>query len=180
MGREVRMVPADWQHPKEYDNVRREERYVPLHDGRGNAYAEAVKEWDLEWSQWQIGLVKNYGDPAKPWRDKEGDEVGRQYTWYSGRRPSPDDYMPNWSEDQRTHYMMYEDTTEGTPKSPAFATPEELARYCADNNVSAFGYEGASYEAWLRVCKGGYAPSMVISLAGVQSGVEALTDIDDA
>ncbi len=176
MGREVRMVPPDWVHPKEFNHLRQEETYVPLYDSRSRSYADDARDWDAGWAKWQIGLVENYGDPSKPWRDKEEDEVGRQYTWAAGRRPSPDDYMPDWPVEKRTHYMMYEDTTEGTPKSPAFATPEELARYCADNNVSAFGYEGASYEAWLRVCQGGYAPSMVISSAGIQSGVEGLTD----
>lgn len=88
--------------------------------------------------------------------------------------------MLDWSEDQRTHLMMYEDTSEGTPISPAFKTPEELARWLADNNASAFGDGTASYEAWLRVCRGGFAPSMVISSAGIQSGVQAALGDGDA
>jgi hypothetical protein len=82
--------------------------------------------------------------------------------------------MPQWGEGEATHYMMYEDTTEGTPISPAFATPEELARWLTDNGASAFAGRPASYEAWLRVCLGGFAPSCVISCCGVESGVEAL------
>jgi hypothetical protein len=39
----------------------------------------------------------------------------------------PEEFMPNWPIDQRTHLMMYETCTEGTPISPAFETPEELA-----------------------------------------------------
>jgi len=176
MGREVRMVPADWQHPKEWSDYRREERYVPLYKSTGNAFAEADAEWSEGWEQWQKGFAKNYGEGGE-WRPKEPDEIGRQYTWYAGRRPSPDDYMPNWPQEQRTHLMMYENTSEGTPISPAFATPEELARWLADNNASAFGGEGASYEAWLRVCKGGYAPSAVFTVGkGLESGVTALGD----
>ena len=82
--------------------------------------------------------------------------------------------MPNWPAEQRTHLMMYEDTSEGTPISPAFKTPEELARWLADNNASAFGSDTASYEAWLRVARGGWAPSMVVADGKVQNGVEAL------
>jgi hypothetical protein len=65
------------------------------------------------------------------------------------------DYMPDWGEDEKTHFMMYESTTEGTPISPAFETPEELARWLVNNNVRAFASSGASYEGWLRVAKGG-------------------------
>jgi len=57
--------------------------------------------------------------------------------------------------------MMYENTSEGTPISPPFETPEELARWLADNNASAFGGMTATYEQWLATCKGLYAPSMV-------------------
>ena len=99
------------------------------------------------------------------------------YEQYRGQRPHRDDYMPNWPVDQRTHLMMYEDTSEGTPLSPAFKTPEELAQWLADTNASAFGSEGASYEAWLRVARGGWAPSLVMSPEhGLKNGVEAVCD----
>lgn len=62
------------------------------------------------------------------------------------------------------------------PISPVMETPEKLARWLTDNNASAMGNEGASYEHWLRVCKGGWAPTMVISPGkGIKSGVEALS-----
>jgi hypothetical protein len=88
--------------------------------------------------------------------------------------PDKRDYMPDWPEDQRTHYMMYEDTSEGTPISPAFPTPEELARWLADTGASAFAGQTASYDAWLRIARGGFAPSAVLSGGVLQSGVEAL------
>jgi len=70
--------------------------------------------------------------------------------------------------------MMYETTSEGTPISPAFATPEELAQWLADNGASSFGSSTASYESWLRVAKGGWAPSAIMDQNGLRSGVEAL------
>ena len=83
--------------------------------------------------------------------------------------------MPRWTDAERTHLMMYEDTSEGTPISPAFETPEELARWLVDNKASAFGGDTASYEGWLRVAQGGFACSAVYSPAtGLVSGVDAL------
>ena len=113
MGREVRRVPKNWQHPKDEDG-----EFVPL------------------------------------FRED----------------------MPLWPEREATHFMMYENTSEGTPISPAFATPEELARWLANTKASAFADQGASYKAWLRVCQGGYAPSAVAINGAMTSGVEGLTN----
>lgn len=91
---------------------------------------------------------------------------------YYGGCPVSDDYMPDWPEAERTHYMMYEDTSEGTPISPACETPEELAHWLADNEASAFGSETATYEQWLRMIRGpGWAPSAVCDSNGFRSGV---------
>lgn len=139
MGREVRRVPADWQHPRySADDAPHDKavgRFKPLNDG--------------------------YADTAARFMEMATEE----------------EYMPDWPEADRTHFMMYEDTSEGTPISPAFATPEELARWLADTGASSFGSMTASYEAWLRVAKGGFAPSAVIGPDGFQSGVEALAEV---
>lgn len=169
MGREVRRVPADWKHPMEprpdWQTGVMVERYKPLLPGE--KYQPYVDEWDEECAKWKAG-----------WRPDYCDEDARKMTYeqYAGQRPHRDDYMPNWPEDQRTHLMMYEDTSEGTPISPAFKTPEELARWLADNGASAFGSSTATYEGWLRVAKGGWAPSMIFSSAGIQDGVDALNE----
>lgn len=175
MGREVRMVPADWRHPKAYDVNRGKVCYVPLFDGAfGGGYEAMSAEWDEGWQKWQEGLCENYGGDTK-WKPIDPERREMRFTDYAGARPSPDDYMPNWPDEQRTHYMMYEDTTEGTPISPAFATPHELARWLADNNASAFAGDTATYEQWLRMIEGpGSAMSMVISNGKLQSGVEFL------
>jgi hypothetical protein len=146
MGREVRRVPADWQHPKnEYD------RYMPLYPGeRYKANAEGFFE------------------------KANAEGLQEAIDWY-GQAPDQNDYMPDWPESERTHYMMYEDTSEGTPISPAFATPEELAHWLADTGASSFGSQTASYEGWLRVAQGGWAPSAVSIGGGPPvSGVDAL------
>ena len=91
---------------------------------------------------------------------------------YFGEAPNKNDYMPDWPDEQRTHYMMYENTSEGTPISPAFATPEELARWLVDNKASAFADQTASYEAWLNIARGEWAPSAAIVSGTLMSGVE--------
>ena len=153
MSREVRRVPADWQHPteqkKDFRSERMAEKFKPLNPG------------------------EKYPRDAAGFIEKLNTEGLQEAVEYYGQAPDKNDYMPDWTEDQRTHLMMYEDTSKGTPISPAFKTPEELARWLVDNNASAFGGEGASYEGWLRVAKGGFAPSMIISNGRIESGVDA-------
>lgn len=172
MGREVRKVPADWVHPKypeDHYETHRRGCYVPLFEA---GFDQAETEWAEGYARWQAGLVESYA-PGEKWVPKREDHVGR-YTDHAGARPSPDDYMPTWPEERRTHFMMYEDTSEGTPISPAFATPEELARWLADTAASSFAGMPATYEQWLRVAQGGYAPSLVVQGGHMQSGVAAL------
>ena len=144
MGREVRKVPANWEHPKNEDGS-----YKPLLEGYNDdkeAFLSMVKQEGLQ------EAVEYMGCPDK------------------------NDYMPDWPESKADHFMMYEDTSEGTPISPAFKTPEELAKWLTDNNASSFANMSATYEQWLSVAKGGWAPSMVISDGKMMSGVEAMSD----
>ena len=161
MGREVRRVPASWQHP-------RNERghYIPL---LGASFSERHAEWTAEKAQWDAGFVRDY---RYGWKSREHLECETFDDWH-GREPSAEDFMPEWAESERTHYQMYENVSEGTPISPVMESPEELARWLADNNESAFAGQGASYESWLRVCQGGFSPSAVFSQeTGLVSGVE--------
>ena len=79
--------------------------------------------------------------------------------------------MPDWPESERTHLQMYESTSEGTPISPVMETPEQLARWLADTGASAFAGMTATYEQWLAVARGGFAPSAYVTASGLQSGV---------
>lgn len=172
MGREVRRVPADWQHPKAFDTYRGQDEYVPLQEGDfAGGYDVLAAEWDEGHAKWQLGLCRDYSEEAG-WEPVDPKYQGMRFTDYHGARPSPDDFMPNWPAEQRTHLMMYEDTSEGTPISPALETPEELARWLVDNNASAFAGQPGSYEGWLAVAQGGFAPSCVIQNGEMKSGVE--------
>jgi len=164
MGREIRRVPANWEHPK---NERGD--HIPLHDD----FTKRLAAWDEENAKWQQGLRRHYGEDGK-WVPVDAKYLGTPFSEWGGERPDPKDYMPDWSDAERTHLQMYETCTEGTPISPVCATPEECARWLADNGASAFGHMAATYEQWLATCKRGWAPS---AIAGgglpLRSGVAA-------
>jgi hypothetical protein len=165
MGRTVRMIKCGWGHPKKDDG-----KYIPLYS---SCFEEADKSWSEGYHNWQKGLRS---DTKGGWKEIEYKYKNLRYCDWDCRRPDPDDYMPKWLKEEANMYVMYEDTSEGTPISPPFETPEELARWLVDNKASSFGSCTATYEQWLYVCKGGWSPSMVISDGRAQSGVEAMGD----
>lgn len=139
MGREVRRVPPDWEHPRDERGIP-----IPLRDG----YDRAVARWEADCAAWCAGKRPRYAsDKARAMPN-----TALAFALYDGDRPTPGTYMPDWPAEERTHWQMYEDTTEGTPISPVMAGPEMLARWLADNNASWFGYEPAGFEVWLRIC----------------------------
>jgi hypothetical protein len=138
-------VPANWNPPRDQ----------PHYD---EDYATAVVEWKSGYEKW-----------------KTAPESTCEYWDWAGNPPEERYYRPKWTDAERTHFMMYETTSEGTPISPAFPSPEELAHWLTDNGASAFAGQTATYEEWLRVCRGGWAPSaVVIPGVGIQSGVAGL------
>lgn len=152
MGREVRRVPKDWEHPKRANG-----RYQPLF---GYSFSKCLDDWERNKIKWDEGLMDDY---KGGWKEKTEDALSCESfeNWY-GKKPIQSDYMPEWPEKERTHYQMYEDTTEGTPISPVMESPEELAQWLVDNNASAFADETATYEGWLNVCKGKPAFDLVV------------------
>lgn len=159
MGREIRYVTADWEPHEE-----------PLHDGL--TFPARLADWVEAKTLFDQGLRKDYHDETKT--------VPHNYSgsfddWY-GECPDPADYTTIRPGADLTHMVMYENTSEGSPLSPAFPIdqPEELAQWLEDNNASAFGSQGASKEAWLAMIqRGGYVSSMVMTPEhGVMSGVE--------
>lgn len=166
MGREVRRVPANWEHPTDFRGNPK-----PLYD---HSFAEAWSDWEREWKEWQAGNKRSYAKGGPEFIPHDEDRGIAAFCDWHGHPPAPNNYRPAWTEAERTHLQMYENTTEGTPISPVMPTAEELAHWLADNNASAFGGQGASYESWLRVCNGGYAPSAVMIGGHLMSGVEGL------
>jgi hypothetical protein len=119
-------------------------RYRPLHDG---PVEPEIAAWDKAAALFSQG------------KDERGEPLPKSAAscsfeeWHGGR-PDPVDYMPSWPDADRTHYQMYETCSDGTPISPVFATPEDLARWLTDNHASAFGDMTLPYERWLQIARG--------------------------
>lgn len=143
MTREVRKVPADWQHPSDGYYPNGEVRYVPLFNG--DQFISKAAQWDESAAKWAQGEFPEDADAA---------HRAMSFEEWDDPRPAAEDYMPIWPEAECTNFMMYELSTEGTPLSPAFATLEELAAWLAENKVSIYANETAGFDDWLAVCNG--------------------------
>lgn len=133
--------------PKNWEHPKRENgSYQPMYKEN---YDIAFNEWKKEMEQWLNGHAK-----------------------YLITDPDSRYYMPAWRDLLKTHYMMYETTSEGTPISPSFETPEKLAHWLANNGDSAFGTDTVTYEQWFKMIGVGSACSAVKINGKLISGVE--------
>lgn len=119
MGREIRRVPADWEHPKANltrFNHRSELSFQPMRD---QPFEEAAREWLDKAIAWDNGT-----DP-----DCAKHKADHPFYWqWSSNPPDPDYYRPKWASEP-THYQVYETVSEGTPVTPHFETKAELIEY---------------------------------------------------
>lgn len=188
MGREIRRVPPDWEHPQDdkYDirTGQTEKQYLPMYD---RSCEEAWTGWQREFVEWQNGehdrVRGEYGDADYP-----KDQPYAAFCQWHGTPPDPDYYRPQWADGTATWWQVYETVSEGTPVSPPFATQEELVEYLVangdlwDQKRRAEGRRSMPCEPWSRkqaeafVMGSGWAPSLVADGKGVRSGVEALGD----
>ncbi len=193
MSREVRMVPVDWQHPRDAQG-----EFVPMLD---TDYADAVRQWGEEelpeWLEgarlWATGVVKTSSDGvttiaevvAKAKVDRPYSPIPEPptYAWWAGdvpERPKREHFMPSWPSAERTHLMMYESVSEGTPISPAFATAEALAKWLTDTGASAFADETATYDQWLAMIRRGSSMTSAVIVDGRWiSGVAAASQVGE-
>jgi hypothetical protein len=63
-------------------------------------------------------------------------------------------------------YQLWENTTEGSPKSPVFETPEQLAGWCAENTTT-WGHCRASKEEWLQMIQNGHIYGRLGNIIGL-------------
>lgn len=109
MGREVRRVTKDWQHPKDENG-----NYKPL---LGYSFTERLKEWEEGKEQWDKGFRSSWDDNS-PWKPKEADELEMTFEEWDGGKPEIEDYMPEWTEEEKTHIQMFADWNEITHWMP--------------------------------------------------------------
>lgn len=71
-------------------------------------------------------------------------------------------------------YQMWETTSEGSPISPVFAQPRQLAEWLAENRGGTIDDETTA-EQWLEFIQGPrWAPTLIIDSSGVHTGVASL------
>lgn len=176
MGREIRRVAKNWHHPmyrfcfsrmNGFGNVvndpdgyvRSEIRFRPLMQASPGKAA--------------IELAEHLAECAE-----DGDESGATL----------DDWMPAWTEDERTHWQIYETVSEGTPCSPVFKSKDALLEWMVlpIDRASIYnsgadwqcmqGMERTAAEKWLGV---GWAPSAAIIDGVMMSGVDGVVATTD-
>ena len=141
MGREIRRVPLDWQHPK-----RENGSYQPLYD---EDYESAAAKWITNFIAWDNGTHKDLtDDPTLKTRCP--------YYWdWNGGPPDKDYHRPTRWKTDPTGYQVYENVSEGTPTSPIFETLEDMKTWLLS--------EGYSEHAADRFIEYGWAMSMVFT-----------------
>ena len=164
MGREIRRVPAHWDHPMTWDG-----KLQPMLD---SSYIDAINDWISAHNAWEDGThptLVAYPDYKAKFH---------HFANYSGNPPSIEYYRPNWKPDEMTWFQVYETVSEGTPVTPPFETRDELVEYLVQNGDfwdqqrRARGYTAMPCDPWSRedaekfVFGDGWMPSMT-----VQNGV---------
>ena len=169
MGREIRRVPSNWEHPKyTEENARYIEHvgtFIPLYD---NDYESVAQEWATNFELWQRG--------EHP--DQPSDYC--KYFWEWESPPDKESYRERkWSEKEATHFQVYETVTEGTPVTSAFSTKEALIEHLVkhgDFSDQRRGDSGWPREAAENFVESEWAPSLIVTYSPQGSIVKAPRD----
>lgn len=179
MGREIRQVPPNWEHPrqacphspwacgctqaKESDG----KCFHPMHD---STFREAAQEWKDDMAAWERGERPDYASDGN--KDME-------YWEWAGAPPDREYYRPEWPEGSATWFQVYETVSEGTPITPPFATKAELIDWlCTNKDFWNYGpLSRVQAEAFVRDES---VPSLVISNGQISQGMEISAALDAA
>lgn len=139
MGRELRKVPANWEHPKK-DNG----KYHPMFN---EYYGDALTDWLKEHNAWENGTHSDLVD------EPERKTKYPFYAMWEGNPPDVEYYQTKkYADEELTHIQLYETTSEGTPTSPVFKA-DELEKLCewAAENATTFADFKATKEEWMQM-----------------------------
>ena len=151
MGREIRMVPPDWEHPKDFEG-----HYKPLYD---RSYQKVAEKWQQDY----LDFLKDPEEQAKAVED------GYPFFWeWDGMPPDREYYRPDWPGGTATAYQIYETVSEGTPVSPVFDTEPEIVTWLIEQGHSEYAASEFVKQKW--------APSMTFGPAGVKMDVHTFDD----
>ncbi len=196
MGREIRRVPPNWEHPRRNcphspwaggcDEAKSHggKCYQPLYD---RDFETAAQNWLDEWAEWTAGEFGRV--MAKhPDLDYKADEPFRAFCTWHGEFPDPEYFRPKWDESAATWFQVYQTVSEGSPVTPPFATREELVDYLVahgdfwDQSRRKEGrYSDIRCDPWERAAaekfvNGGWAPSMLITTGAAGTTIQEPRD----
>lgn len=165
MGREIRRVPPNWEHPRyTSENARRQAdigQHMPLYD---QTYDDARQKWLDGFALWQQGKhPEQIKHPGKSWTACDW--------WEYDSPPDREMYRPAFTE-PATWFQVYQTVSEGSPVTPPFATREELIQHLVDYGEE-WGRGGYSREQAEAFVNAGSAPSMVITGGKTYIGIES-------
>ncbi len=164
MGREIRMVDPDWEHPRYNDH---RDEYQPMHE---YCFDEKFDEWCNDYKLWRLGKHPD---------QKEYPENKDDLYWeWAGTPPDPTYYLPRPFKNP-TWIQMYETVSEGTPVSPKFETAEGLINYLVENGD--FWDQKRGHGGWDRKnAEGfvgrGWSPSGVVKITTEKTEFKAPRD----
>jgi hypothetical protein len=144
MGREIRRVPPDWEHPEDERG-----RYKSLYD---NDYESAAREWEANYAAAMLLTPTERADKF------------RLHYWEYDAPPDADTYRERaWTEAEATAYQIYENVSEGSPVSPVFANKDAMRDWLIGEGYSAHAADDFIEQGW--------AFSMMIANGRVFEGI---------
>lgn len=151
MGREVRRVPPNWEHPMNSVGI-----YRPLHN---QFYEELAEQW-----------IKNFNE-FKP------DDLIKYY--WEFENPPEEEYCVPYKKEEATWFQVYETVSEGTPTTPPFATEEELIEHLCTHGESLLkpGYGKRAFQREVAekfVLQDKWVPSMIMTGGFLTSGIDCV------
>lgn len=169
MGREVKRVPLEFDWPQN-------ERWW------GYTYGYTIQKRLEELGEPKLSCGTCHGTGKVAWRthDWSGpDDGGKYYCPHCEGEKTP--FFPHIDPPEGEGWQMWETTSEGSPISPVFETPEQLAKWLADTGASTFGPMTTTYEAWLGMIEGiGHSLAGVVfntATGEAKSGVDAAAGV---
>lgn len=162
MGREIRRVPPNWEHPTQQC------QHSPWKGGCDYAMTHG--------GQCLKPLMQGYAETKAGFEKMQAEKGLQEAVDYYGNAPDVNDYVPEWPESEATWFQVYETVSEGTPVSPPFATREELVEYLiahGDFWAQSRGEGGVSRKAAVAfVMEDGFVPSLIVEDGKITAGIE--------
>jgi len=173
MGRIIRRVPPNWNHPKKevYTMTGKEMRYQPMYS---RSFDDAYDEWRKDYDRVKAGNLTDFERECFP----------NGFIDWLMDSPTPDArYYEPFTSGEATWFQVWETVSEGTPVTPPFETEDELVDYLTKNGDfwdQKRGDKPMPRENYEKFVKGpGWAPTFVSNGRKLMTGVEAVTQSSD-